>query len=104
MSAVMQRVCRAAILWAPPHSGLPIKECTMRIRLTFVAPLLVAGAAVGAVSAAPIAAAAPVTPPAQQSCATSGPGTLCQSPGNVQINDAPPPVSFYPYGGEAGLL
>ncbi|MCW2731815.1 MAG: hypothetical protein JWR13_2631 [Mycobacterium sp.] len=99
MSAVMQRVCCAAILW-----GLPIMECTMRIRLTFVAPLLVAGAAVVAVSAAPIAAAAPVNPPAQQSCATSGPGTLCQSPGNVQINDAPPPVSFYPYGGEAGLL
>ena len=80
----------------------------MRIKLTFVAPLLVAGAAVVAVTAAPIAAAAPshapAKPPAQQSCATSGPGTVCQSPGNVQINDAPPPVSFYPYGGEAGLL
>ncbi|MDT5058538.1 MAG: hypothetical protein QOF66_6904 [Mycobacterium sp.] len=80
----------------------------MRIRLTFVAPLLVAGSAVVAITAAPIAAAAPaqasVNPPAQQSCATSGPGTLCQSPGNVQINDAPPPVSFYPYGGEAGLI
>jgi len=76
--------------------------------LTFVAPLLVAGAAVVAVTAAPIAAAAPaqapVNPPAQQSCATSGPGTVCQSPGNVQINNAPPPVSFYPYGGEAFLL
>jgi hypothetical protein len=84
------------------------QECNMRIRLTCVAPLLVAGAAVIAVTAAPIAAAAPaqapVNPPAQQSCATSGPGTDCQSPGNVQINDAPPPVSFYPYGGEAFLL
>ena len=81
-------------------AGLPIKECTMRIRLTFVAPLLVAGAAAVAVTAAPIAAAAPaqapVNPPAQQSCATSGPGTVCQSPGNVQINNAPPPVSFIP--------
>lgn len=80
----------------------------MRIRLTFVAPLLVAGAAVVAFTAAPIAAAAPaqapVNPSAQQSCATSGPGTVCQSRGNVQINDAPPPVSFYPYGGEAFLL
>ena len=89
-------------------AGLPIKECTMRIRLTCVAPLLVAGAAVVAVTAAPIAAAAPaqapVNPPAQESCATSGPGTVCQSPGNVQINNAPPPVSFYPYGGEAFLL
>jgi len=67
-----------------------------------------AGAAAVAVTAAPIAAAAPaqapVNPPAQESCATSGPGTVCQSPGNVQINNAPPPVSFYPYGGEAFLL
>ena len=62
----------------------------MRSRLTFVAPLLVAGAAVVAVTAAPIAAQLPrrlrLTLPAQQSCATSGPGTVCQSPGNVQIN------------------
>jgi hypothetical protein len=88
--------------------SLPIKECTMRLRLTFVAPLLVAGAAVVAVTAAPVAAAAPaqtpVNSPAQQSCSTSGPGSVCQSPGDVQINDAPPPVSFYPYGGEAFLL
>jgi len=88
--------------------GLPIKECTMRLRLTFVAPLLVAGAAVVAVPAVPVAAGppaqAPVNPPAQQSCATSGPGTVCQSPGNVQIYNPPPPVSFYPYGGEAFLL
>ncbi|MDT5362325.1 MAG: hypothetical protein QOC69_4087 [Mycobacterium sp.] len=68
----------------------------MRIKLTRIAPLLAAGAAAVAITAAPIAAAA--TP--QQSCA----GNVCQSPGNVQINDAPPPVSFYPYGGEAFLL
>jgi hypothetical protein len=76
----------------------------MRIRLTFVPPLLVAGAAVVAVTAAPIAAAAPVSPSSQQTCATTGAGTVCQSPGNAQINDSPPPVSFYPYGGEAFLL
>jgi hypothetical protein len=78
----------------------------MRIKFTFVPPLLAAGAAVVAVTAAPIAAAAPApgNPSAQQSCATIGAGTICQSPGNVQINDAPPPVSFYPYGGEAFLL
>jgi hypothetical protein len=76
----------------------------MRIRLTFVPPLLVVGAAVVAVTAAPIAAAAPVSPSSQQTCATIGAGTVCQSPGNVQINDAPPPFSFYPYGGEAFLL
>jgi hypothetical protein len=75
----------------------------MRIRLTFVPPLLVAGAAAVAVTAAPIAAAAPVSA-SSQTCATAGAGTVCQSPGNVQINDAPPPVSFYPYGGEAFLL
>jgi hypothetical protein len=40
----------------------------------------------------------------QPTCYQSGPGTQCQTPGNVQFNDAPPPVSFYPYGGEAGLL
>jgi hypothetical protein len=68
----------------------------MRIKLTRIAPLLAAGAAAVAITAAPIAAAA--TP--QPSCA----GNVCQSPGNVQINDAPPPVSFYPYGGEAFLL
>jgi hypothetical protein len=84
---------------------MDVKNCrfgsaTVRIKLSFITPLLVAGAAAVAVTAAPIAAAAP----AQQSCATSGPGTVCQSPGNVQINDAPPPVSFYPYGGEAFLL
>jgi len=41
---------------------------------------------------------------AQQSCTGSGAGTICQSPGNNQINDAPPPVQFFPYGGEAFLL
>jgi hypothetical protein len=67
------------------------------------------GAAVvgAAICAAPIASAATATSaPAQTqlSCAGSGAGTTCQSPGNVQINDAPPPAQFYPYGGEAFLL
>jgi hypothetical protein len=73
----------------------------MRIKLSYIAPLLAGGAAAVAIAAAPIAAAAP-TP--QQTCSASGTGTVCQSPGNVQINDAPPPVSFYPYGGSAFLL
>jgi hypothetical protein len=68
----------------------------MRIKLTYVAPLWAAAAAV-AIAAAPMAAAA-------QSCSTSGTGTICQSPGNVEINDAPPPVSFYPYGNMPYLL
>ena len=31
-------------------------------------------------------------------------GTICQSPGNVQINNAPPPVQYHPYGGMPFLL
>ena len=73
----------------------------MRIKLNHVAPLVGLAAVAVAIAAAPIAAADPG--PAQQ-CAGSGQGTVCQSPGNVQINDAPPPVSFFPYGGEAFLL
>ena len=34
----------------------------------------------------------------------AGGGTVCQSPGNVQVNDAAAPAQFYPYGGEAILL
>ena len=68
----------------------------MRIKLKTITPLLAAGAAAAAVVAAPIAAAAPTG----QSCS----GNVCQSPGNVQINNSPPPVQFYPYGGEDFLL
>jgi hypothetical protein len=67
----------------------------MRIKLNYVAPLLGAGAVAAAIAAAPIAAA-----DTGMSCA----GNVCQSPGNVQINDNPPPVGFYPYGGEGFLL
>ena len=79
----------------------------MGIKFGHFAPILGAAAVAAAVSAAPIASAAPgaqspATP--QQSCTGSGSGTICQSPGNAQINDAPPPVQFFPYGGEAFLL
>jgi len=74
----------------------------MRINLTYIAPLLAAGAAAVAIAAAPTAAAA-----SGQTCS----GTICQSPGNVQINNAPPPVSYHPHGempfllgGRGGLL
>jgi hypothetical protein len=78
----------------------------MRMRVGYITPLLGAAAAAAAIAVAPIAAAAPASAPApaQQTCSASGPGTVCQSPGNAQINDAPPPVQFYPYGGEAFLL
>lgn len=76
----------------------------MGIKLTYLAPLVGAAAAAAAIAAAPIAAAAgPATSPSQH-CTPSGAGSICQSPGNVQVNDAPPPVQFYPYGGEAFLL
>jgi hypothetical protein len=83
----------------------------MRTKLKQWALLLGPGVVAAAIASAPIAAAAPPAAPAPgpapapaQQCAGSGPGMVCQSPGNVQINDAPPPVSFYPYGGEAFLL
>ena len=76
----------------------------MRLGLNYIAPLLAAGAAVVAIAAAPIATAAPVSPgdhsQVQQSCANLG-GTqsVCQTPGNVQVNDAPPQVDYFPYAG-----
>jgi hypothetical protein len=78
----------------------------MRIKLGYLAPVIGAAAVAAAISAAPLASAdtAPQAPAQQQSCGGTGAGTVCQSPGNVQINDAPPPVQFYPYGGEAFLL
>jgi hypothetical protein len=68
----------------------------MRINPTYVAPLLAAGAAALATFAAPAAAAFP------KICTANG-GT-CQSPGNVEINNSPPAVSFYPYGTVPWLL
>ena len=78
----------------------------MGIKISWVTPLLGAGAVAAAIAAAPIASADPGSqaPAQQQTCNSSGAGTVCQSPGNVQINDAPPPAQFYPYGGEAFLL
>ena len=79
----------------------------MHMKLGYFAPMLGAAAVAAAISVAPVASAAPGTqtpPQPQQSCGASGSGTTCQSPGNVQINDAPPPVQYYPYGGEAFLL
>ena len=65
----------------------------MRIKLSYITPLIVAGAAAAAIAAAPTAFA--------QSCDYIGAGqTQCQSPGNVQINDSPGPVQYsplYPY-------
>jgi hypothetical protein len=66
----------------------------MQIKLTYITPLLAAAAA-AAIAAAPTAAAAK-----GQTCS----GNICQSPGNVQINNTPPPVQYYPYGTMPFLL
>lgn len=87
----------------------------MRVRLKFITPLLAAGVAVAAIAVAPMAAAdpTPVQPPSvatapaanseparvEQSCTNlGGTQTQCQSPGNVQIYDAPPQVNYFPLG------
>jgi hypothetical protein len=75
----------------------------MRTKLSYVTPMLGAAGVAVAIIAAPIAAAASIAPPSQ-ACGETGGGTVCQSPGNVQINDTPPPVNFDPYGGDAFLL
>jgi hypothetical protein len=81
------------------------RNAAMRMKLGYMTTLLSAAAAALAIGAAPIASAADNGPATtQQSCGTSGTGTVCESPGNVQINDSPPPVGFYPYGGDAFLL
>ena len=76
----------------------------MKLGLNYIAPLLATGAASVAIAAAPVAAAAPAaqgdTSQAQQSCASlGGTQTQCQTPGNVQVNDAPPQVDYFPYAG-----
>ncbi len=76
----------------------------MKLGLNYVALLLATGAAAVAIAAAPVAAAAPTAPgatsQAQQSCANlGGTQTECQTPGNVQVNDAPPQVDYFPYAG-----
>jgi hypothetical protein len=92
-----------------PGTGRDRTNCprsdTMKMKLSYLTPLLGAAAAATAIIAAPIAAAAATGPGAtQQSCTPTGSGSVCQSPGNAEINDSPPPVGFYPYGGEAFLL
>ena len=59
----------------------------MRIKLTHIAPLLAAGAAAVAISAAPAGAAAPT--PTHKACTQSVSGSLCESAGNVEINNTP---------------
>ena len=61
------------------------------------ATLFGAAAVAAAIVGAPVASAEPNQP--QKSCETAGQSsTVCESPGDVEIKDAPPSVTFYPYG------
>jgi hypothetical protein len=74
----------------------------MRTKSTHLTAIFGITAAAVALLGAPVAAADP-----GQSCAAShanGPGTMCETPGNAQINDAPPSVEFLPYGGYGPAL
>ena len=57
----------------------------MRINY-YLTTLVAAGAAASAIAAAPLAAA-----DSGASCGTGVPGSICATPGNVQINDSLPP-------------
>jgi hypothetical protein len=59
----------------------------MRNILSYIAPLLAAGAAAVTV-AAPSASAAGIP-----ACVDLGNSTQCQRPGDVEVNTAPPPIS-----------
>ena len=74
----------------------------MSIKLNYIAPLLAAGAAALAITVAPIAAAA--STPTKGACDAGVTGSICETPGNVEINDSPPPVSYDPYGDDGFLL
>jgi hypothetical protein len=77
---------------------------TMRTTRKHIAPLLAALAVVAAIGAAPMAAAdEPVATdqpsPPSQSCAQLGAAEYkCVSPGDAQLNDAPPVTNFFPQG------
>ncbi|MDT5009857.1 MAG: hypothetical protein QOH57_1474 [Mycobacterium sp.] len=73
----------------------------MTIRLSYLTTVFATGAAVATIALAPTAMADDTTgpDPATQSCNT-GSHTMCETPGNVQINDSPGPVQYapqYPY-------
>jgi hypothetical protein len=81
------------------HQGIS----NMRIKLSYLTPLLAAGAAVAAIAAAPTAMAA--TSPAGPGCHMMGAEPVCPDthatlidppPGNNQINASPGPVGFGP--------
>jgi hypothetical protein len=77
----------------------------MGIKLNYIAPLFAAGAVAVAIAAAPIAAAAPAPAAAPHGACDAGvSGSICETPGNVEINDSPPAVNYDPYGDDGFLL
>jgi hypothetical protein len=75
----------------------------MGIKLQYITPLLTAGAAAVAIGFAPIASAAATTP-GHGACDAGVSGSICETPGNVGINDSPPGVNYDPYGDDGFLL
>jgi hypothetical protein len=74
---------------------------TVRTTSKHITPLLAAVAIVAAIGTAPVAAAdEPNQPsPPSQSCSQLGAAEYkCESPGNAQLNDAPPVTNFFPQG------
>ena len=64
--------------------------------IKFLAPLATVVVAAAVMATAPTAAAD--STPDQTCTSLGGTQTQCQSPGNVQINDAPPQVNYFPLG------
>ena len=77
---------------------------TVRTTRKHIPPVLATVAVVAAIGTAPVAAAdGPVAtdqPSApSQSCTQLGAAeSKCESPGNAQLNDAPPVTNFFPQG------
>ena len=73
----------------------------MTINRRYLPPMLLAAAAAASIATAPAALA-------EQSCTyLSADSTICQTPGNAQIVDAPPPVQYnqqFPYFGSGVLI
>jgi hypothetical protein len=62
-----------------------------------LARVLCAAVVGAAIATAPVATADPGA--SEKTCAqTTADSTVCQSPDDVEIKDAPPPITFYPYG------
>jgi hypothetical protein len=73
----------------------------MRTTRKHIAPLLAAVAVVASIGRAPVAAADEPDPPSppSQTCSQLGAAEYkCESPGNAQLNDAPPVTNFFPQG------